>query len=431
MWRWPWEPATPDHHYAWEKTQDFNREASKAEWKAKKEAEAKEKKKAARVARLEWANKGPLLKLREAAQDFLWKGYTQKDYERFAQLLRTTVVPVSEYNPVAFDLRPRMMVSEGCSGSSYAISVIKEMLEAHETAPIEYRYNDELMKCEKNPECTGQGSKAQALGMQIAVAKAVVAGRTLVVKEQGSVASARAAMREMGAHAVMAYRSNVLARMLCEAKDCFDTGVVTKLTKRMGPNADACFEKRRSLPPEQQTKVWIDPEGLVDVLRSYETVQHDMETYLKSSGFKHNEVACGPHDICYSIVTIEALFEAESDDKGPGSSAVERTVHAWSTVLKSLGVTPDATIIASVLEPTRGKRPAFSLHESISNADEVERALRKDPTYAKHVQELKGHGRWGNATSVRLQLDEDPDSGGAMWLERDGFAWLEQSDYSR
>ena len=119
-----------------------------------------------------------------------------------------------------------MMAAERAGTAS-----LPEMMEAHGTAPVEFRYNYELMKSlEKNPECTGQGSKAQALGMQIAVAKAVVAGRTLVVKEQGSVASARAAMREMGAHAVMAYRSNVLARMLCEAKDCFESGVNGKIT---------------------------------------------------------------------------------------------------------------------------------------------------------------------------------------------------------
>ena len=77
--------------------------------------------------------------------------------------LRRQVVPVSEHNPVAFDLRPRMMVSEGCSGSSYALEVIKEMMEAHESSPIEYRYNGEMMKCWKNPECTGSGWRGGGL----------------------------------------------------------------------------------------------------------------------------------------------------------------------------------------------------------------------------------------------------------------------------
>ena len=111
---------------------------------------------------------------------------------------------------------------------------------------------------------------------------------------------------------------------------------------------------------------------------------------------------------------------SESDGSTAG---LERTVHAWSTALKSLGVTPDATIIASVLEPTRGKRPAFSLQESISNADEVEKALTKDRTYAEHVNALRAHGRWGNSTLVADDTSSDTD--GAMWLERDGLMWLE------
>ena len=113
------------------------------------------------------------------------------------------------------------------------------------------------------------------------------------------------------------------------------------------------------------------------------------------------------------------LFLSESDGS---SAALARTVDAWSTALKSLGVKPDAKIIESVLEPTRGTRSAFSLHDSITNADEVEQALAKDPTLAKHVNALRGHGQRGkNATLV---AGDNP--GTDAWLERDGLAWLEE-----
>jgi hypothetical protein len=344
--------------------------------------------------------------LREAAEDFLNHGHTQKDYKRFASLLKSTVVPVSEHNPVAFDLRPRMMVSEGCSGSSYALEMIKAMMNAHGTAPIEFRYNGELMKCEKNPECKGSSSSQQALGMQIAVAKAVIAGRTLVVKEQGSDPAARQAMHDMGTYAVMAYRSNVLAKMLCEAKDCFDSGVNGKIIKRMGPNKNACFPKRRSLPFSKQTKVWIDPEGgkLVSVLRKYEAEKTDMEKTLASSGYKSRD---------FEVVTLEDLFLSESDGS---SSGLARTVRAWSTALKSLGMKPDAKIIESVLKPTRGKRAISSIYESISNADDVAQVLGKDPEFGKRFRALSGvmhTGQSGNSTMGDI-------------AEEDGFAWIEQ-----
>ena len=103
---------------------------------------------------------------------------------------------------------------------------------------------------------------------------------------------------------------------------------------------------------------------------------------------------------------------SESDGS---SAALARTVDAWSTALTSLGVKPDATIIESVLEPTRGTRPAFSLHDSITNADEVEQALAKDPTLAKHVSALRGHGQRGGSG-----VDADG-AGGRVCGWRGGF----------
>jgi hypothetical protein len=360
---------------------------------------------------MDWASlpgESPLADLKEAAKVFLYNGHKQLDYKRFASLLKSTVVPVSEHNPVAFDLRPRMMVSEGCSGSSYALEMIKAMMNAHGTAPIEFRYNGELMKCEKNPECKGSSSSQQALGMQIAVAKAVIAGRTLVVKEQGSDPAARQAMHDMGTYAVMAYRSNVLAKMLCEAKDCFDSGVNGQITiKRMGPNKNACFPKRRSLPFSKQTKVWIDPEGgkLVSVLRKYEAEKTDMEKTLASSGYKSRD---------FEVVTLEDLFLSESDGS---SSGLARTVRAWSTALKSLGVKPDAKIIESVLKPTRGKRPSYSIYEQISNADEVSTALAKDPKYGKKFRTLSGIVHAGEGSNSTLGFDD--------LTEKDGYVFIE------
>jgi hypothetical protein len=404
-----------------EKRKEADEKAAAAHEAAKEDKEArvaarmeakeeKEKEKVANMGRMDWASlpgESPLADLKEAAKVFLYNGHKQLDYKRFASLLKSTVVPVSEHNPVAFDMRPRMMVSEGCSGSTYALDVFKEMLEAHGTAPIEFRYNAELMKCQKNPECKGSGSSLQALGMQVAVAKAVDAGRTLVVKEQGSDPAARQAMHEMGTYAVMAYRSNVLAKMLCEAKDCFTTGRNRKLFERMGPNANACFPKRRSLPPQKQTKVWINPEDnkLVEALRDYENDKKDMEKTLSSSGYKSSD---------FEVVTLEDLFLSESDGS---SSGLARTVRAWSTALKSLGVKPDAKIIESVLKPTRGKRPSYSIYEQISNADEVSKALAKDPKYGKKFRTLSGIVHAGEGSNSTLGFDD--------LTEKDGYVFIE------
>ena len=66
-----------------------------------------------------------------------------------------------------------------------------------------------------------------------------------------------------GAYALVAYRSNTLAKLLCDVRDCFEhNGAITKLTKRMGPNANACFNRRklpssRRPPDYPRTCTWI------------------------------------------------------------------------------------------------------------------------------------------------------------------------------
>ena len=122
-----------------------------------------------------------------------------------------------------------------------------------------------------------------------------------------------------------------------------------------------------------------------------------------------------------AIISPQALFESESDGS---AGALQRTVRAWSTALKSLGVKPNAKAIESVLRPTQGTRPAASMYESISNADDVVRALAKDKTYAKHVNALKAHGQWEmrlhqelQRNSTRLSDEEDPDRDALLWLE--------------
>lgn len=74
------------------------------------------------------------------------------------------------------------------------------------------------------------------------------------------------------------------------------------------------------------------------------------------------------------------------------------------------------------------------MYESISNADDVVRALAKDKTYAKHVNTLKAHGQWEmrlhqelQRNSTRLSDEEGPDNDALLWLEKDGLTWLEQA----
>ena len=90
--------------------------------------------------------------------------------------------------------------------------------------------------------------------------------------------------------------------------------------------------------------------------------------------------------------------------------------NGWAA-LKSLGVKPDAKIIESVLKPTRGKRPSYSIYEQISNADEVSKALAKDPKYGKKFRTLSGIVHAGEGSNSTLGFDD--------LTEKDGYVFIE------
>jgi len=305
----------------------------------------------------------------DAARAFL-RQQTHKEWSTFSSLLSTMS-----------DLQPRLLVSEGCSGSTSAITQLKEMMKAH-GHKLDFQYNSELFKCEKNPECE-EKKGGETLGMKVAVAKAVAAGTTLVLKTQGNGnPETRKTVQQMGAYAVVAYRSNVLARLLCEARDCFDlvrkadaSAAQERLTKRVGPHAEACFPTRRELPPDKQTKVWIDPEGgkLVETLGVMEKNREVLAAHLREAGYA---------DGSYAVVTTEALFEAETDGS---AAALHRTARAWEETLRSLGVPPDHEKILEVLGPRHGARAPSSSYDSISNAEEVVKLLGRNAHYAQMV----------------------------------------------
>jgi len=294
------------------------------------------------------------------------EAYVMAAYKKFAEILRTRP-----------DAQPRLLVSEGCSGSTELIGQIHKMLNAHGKG-IMVSYNDECFKCDKNPECHAPGQETVA--MQRVVAYSVMQGRVLVVKTQsGSGPAGKAsegplkAMREMGARPMLAYRSNTIAKMLCEVRDCFvhSAGLKRTMYELVGPNEDACFA-RRALPSNKQTKVWIDPTKgkLVSTLKSLESTKDSMYKLLQTCGWAKGE---------YAELTTESLYESEGD-KSEGAFA--RTVGAWTAALHSLGIKSEKAKIEHVLKEGRGQRPTTALSEAISNAFDVGQALANETEYS-------------------------------------------------
>jgi len=263
-----------------------------------------------------------------------------------------------------------MLVSAGCSGSSAVTLMAHVLIQLHglpTTITKEekgYQWpKQELFQCEKNPACKN-GNVAGA--MRVVVAGLATKHRILVFEGDGSPElDAWETMRKMGTRAAVVWRSNMLGRVVCEIRDCFDGfGVDDKnpVGKRVGPNADACFS-RRELPSEQQTKVYLNPKYLVDHMKTKEA--HTYTTKLTQNGYDEKS---------FRTLATEVLLGYESADS---ELAFQQSIDAWKTLLRSLNVEPNQNIIAKKLAEKRGSRKPEDLTESIDNAGEIEKVLSK------------------------------------------------------
>ena len=164
----------------------------------------------------------------------------------------------------ASSLQPRMLVSEGCSGSTEGLAATRAMIAAHGRSvrsghgspdpwqgPALDGNKHELFKCSEHGLPKGCDI-TEAIRRQ--VAKNVKEGAVLVFKAStkgDAVPETWGAMRALGAHAAVMWRSNTLARVLCDVRDCFRSPTYATL---VGAHTDACFS-RRELPSDEQPKV--------------------------------------------------------------------------------------------------------------------------------------------------------------------------------
>lgn len=301
-------------------------------------------------------------------------------------------------------LQPRMIVSSGCSGSSAVTKLAHQLLYQHGLSvnpPVGAKnvqcLKQELFVCEKNPYCH-DGKIVEGLSQLVAM---MARNGTALVLE-GSGGSNEMTWNQMlkfGTKSVVAWRSNMLARHICEVRDCFpmdsppgaNVPKPEQIAKRAGPNADACFD-RRELPPQNQTKVWLDPESLVERLG-----MRDVESYTKK--LTNNGYEVGKD---FVVSEMETLLGYQLDKK---ETTLGTSITAWHAVLQAFGVEPQYQLIRAQLLLDQGTRHAAPLSDVITNAEEVAVALRNaGARYAGFLEEGKG-GEGGG--SLFLDLRED------------------------
>lgn len=325
-----------------------------------------------------------------------WGHQVEESFQAFAAALRKAPL-----------LQPRLIVSEGCSGSSATAQTTGRLLEAHgvkvaigprkkpcsDAAHCADRVQEsELFKCEKNPFCarpgtpcgtvTAHGDGNVTAAMMGVVAEAVVDGLSLVVKIESNYSKASElsfdVMRALGTNAVVAWRSNSLSKLVCSARDCFGhfgdgSQPWAKLT---GPSADACFE-RRKLPSDKQSRVWLNASEIVDrSLAPMQLMASTLASYLTKYGWSMRDGPLATEGGTVATVTTESLLGHETTND---TAVFERSVVAWSSLLTSIGVEPQERLVRRELSTTRALRPGTSLWRALDTScrDDVAAALKR------------------------------------------------------
>ena len=339
-------------------------------------------------------------------------------------------------------------MSEGCSGSSATVQITEQLLEAHgirvATGPRKKQCSDvpgdvahcanrvqesELFKCEKNPFCARPGTPCGTVtphgdgnvtaAMIGVVAEAVADGLSLVVKSESNWGEASrlgfGVMRQLGAHAVIAWRSNSLSKLVCSARDCFGHlgDAAYHPVQLTGPNAHACFE-RRKLPSDRQSHVWLNVSArarqphvllcppspicfyppplwqvssLVDrTLTPMQRMPETLAGHLISHGWGMLNGRLATDGGTVATVTTESLLGHAASNE---SAVFERGVAAWSRVLASIGVQPQERLVRRELSAQRGARPGTSIRHALDKSctDDVTTELKRAGQPYDHMVE--------------------------------------------
>ena len=328
-------------------------------------------------------------RVRVAAETFI-ANRDKASAEELGRLLRDTP-----------ELQPRMMLSQGCSGSSELVRELVDHLRAQGLQTMHFDAADTCLphrayaqagavqltrRAQNHCRVSTEPSTAIAFGVEpataaelcrvandntslalmLVTAHAAANGKAAVFK--GRAKYDMKAMRLLGTRAAIFFRDNTLARIICMARDCFgefDDGLTKGVAINVGPNADACFE-RRHLAAEQQTQVRINTTLLLPELRRVHATVDHMVAMMLSGGWAHEEV---------QVISVEDLHSSQGN---ASEAAFNRSLSAWSAALTGMGVTgPDPDVIAATLAGSRGACPAHACRDALDNAAEVEAVLEK------------------------------------------------------
>jgi len=303
--------------------------------------------------------------------------------------------------------RPRVLVVNGCSGSTFVMKVARRLFLAHGLTVYGWEY--ELLNPAKNPFFNR--SAVQKHGTSAATARALEAIHDDATRRRsvllfngapGYLSEAVAAvLRKRDARLVHAWRRNVLDTLVCEVRDCFAHTTPTgkrapgaadalgwPVDARTGARSSACFEQRRSKRANSTaattaaavmgpTKAHLNVSSLVGLL--------PLDSPSRVASFLRSRRLA----TAVSLSTEELSdFSLAAPSREEAQVHLRRSAAAWERALTAWGVPTNAEQLSRLLAAERDRLQAtphvVTPHaQTIANMAEVTETLRRaGPAYA-------------------------------------------------
>jgi len=280
--------------------------------------------------------------------------------------------------PINADGTIRILLYNGCSGSTATINIIQTILNKHNfnvyllgdfeiTKPNKNPYYKEIKKgLIKKKEGTGKGKKYIIRESLFKLNEEIFnRNKILLIKAKYDEIKYLSRSKKLDTKFTGIQRRNKLDRAICVVKDCFRNGTLgypALAHDNTIKKTNRCFDRRKS-PNKDELKVYFNIHNLISYLRkTVKDEENDIE-YTKE------------HVAPSAVQYYEDLYEFGYTNN---ETAFQNSIDTWEMLLKSFIPFVDKDIISDVLLQMKNTRKLPLAHkDTIVNYDEVSKALHK------------------------------------------------------
>lgn len=319
---------------------------------------------------------------------------TIKDLQSISKNLSSIHSTISKaIYPANADGTIRILLYNGCSGSTATIDIIQSILNEHNfnilslgdlelTKPHKNPYYDdiekELLKSKKKTMINEK--KIITKSLYKLNEEAFNMNKILLIKARYNEIDYIMNTKYLDVKITGIQRRNKLDRAICVAKDCFRNGTLgypVLVNDSNNNSADTkktglCFNRRKY--PNEKLKVHFNIYKLKKYIQM--TVKDEDTDTKNTKGYMLPSI----------MQYYEDLFEFTHTNN---ETIFQSSINSWEILLKSIIPAIDKEIISDVLSPMRNTRKLPSLHgDSIVNYNDVSNALKKyGPSFETFLRE--------------------------------------------